>query len=271
MSAMRSGSQVAISSRTTPGGRPGDTSVLGHRNRWWIGCAAAVALAGLGLAGSAVSGAAGASADHGLPGSSVVTELGVPVAMTGAGTTTVDLGAPPVGANSIQLQLTCLTAGKITIPGFGGVDCGGQESSPAVWRVALSPGQSAVTLQAGASARWRIVASYSAEYTTPWGVNAAGQTYGAHKSGDGDPDLVAVIASNGAIGYASSLELQGPTPSNPNQALAWMQLPVRTVHIPVYLADGKTVIGYFDTERQSPPDAPITPLRMVHADPTPGS
>ena len=59
----------------------------------------------------------------------------------------------------------------------------------------------------------------------------------------------AVVATNGRIGYADASRLgpdAWPQPANPAQALAWQDTPLVTVHITVYLADGKTRIGVFD-------------------------
>lgn len=51
-----------------------------------------------------------------------------------------------------------------------------------------------------------------------WPVNESGQTYGVQGDSPVAPILVRVIATNGKEGYAFSVELQGPQPSNPEDA-----------------------------------------------------
>ena len=60
---------------------------------------------------------------------------------------------------------------------------------------------------------------------------------------DGEPDLIAVEASNGRTGYVYAEELSGPLPSSPEEAATWTPPPARS--IPVYEADGTTIIGEF--------------------------
>ena len=49
-----------------------------------------------------------------LPGSDAITALAAPVAANRSGTSEVELGAPPSGANAIQLQFTCLSNGTFS-------------------------------------------------------------------------------------------------------------------------------------------------------------
>ncbi|TLM99271.1 MAG: hypothetical protein FDZ75_00480 [Actinobacteria bacterium] len=79
----------------------------------------------------------------------------------------------------------------------------------------------------------------------PWPINARGQTYGITVDGR-EPDLVRVAASNNRVGYSSRAELNGPTPSSPEEALRWQAAQAGKVReVPVYQADGVTQIGVF--------------------------
>lgn len=83
-----------------------------------------------------------------------------------------------------------------------------------------------------------------------WPRNAAGQTYGVQGNSSVAPDLIRVQATNGETGYVYSKQLaalDGPAPTSPKEALDWQKAHVgETVSIPVYLSDGKTVVGQFD-------------------------
>jgi hypothetical protein len=83
-----------------------------------------------------------------------------------------------------------------------------------------------------------------------WPRNAAGQTYGVQGNSSVAPDLIRVEATNGKTGYVDSKQLanlDGPAPTSPKEALDWQKAHEgETVSIPVYLSDGKTVVGKFD-------------------------
>lgn len=99
------------------------------------------------------------------------------------------------------------------------------------------------------------------EHSRPsYSVNAAGQTYGsaAHAmSPDEYPDLIAAVGVGGVRGYVYKEDLEGETPRSPEEALAIQKQNdlrmaaaapgTRVVmdEIPLYAADGKTVIGKF--------------------------
>lgn len=84
------------------------------------------------------------------------------------------------------------------------------------------------------------------------GTNETGQTYGSGDT-DGDlPELVAVIANNGEIGYIPAAELEGPALSHEEVK----QLPIENINgqevrttpdrtVPVFATDGVTEIGDF--------------------------
>jgi hypothetical protein len=87
-------------------------------------------------------------------------------------------------------------------------------------------------------------------------TNAAGETYGSAafaSSPDEEPDLILVHATNGKTGYAKKLDLDlanGTTAAlsftSPEDALRWQETEGQLDHsLPVYEADGVTVIGEF--------------------------
>ncbi len=77
----------------------------------------------------------------------------------------------------------------------------------------------------------------------PTTIVAAGDTGQAQPVNLNNPALVLVVASNGKTGYADARQLNGPTPKNPQQAIAMNNEPPRA--IPVYAKNGTTVIGTF--------------------------
>jgi hypothetical protein len=89
--------------------------------------------------------------------------------------------------------------------------------------------------------------------TTTWGVNADGDTYGVQNE-NGLPDLIAVAATNGREdGYVKRADLEAADGTaaakhfkSPEDALRWQEENERkSLGVPVYKEDGKTVIGTF--------------------------
>ncbi|WP_434327454.1 hypothetical protein [Paenarthrobacter nicotinovorans] len=91
--------------------------------------------------------------------------------------------------------------------------------------------------------RWQISVRYVSQVATEWELNAKGETYGVEVPGRGVPDLLAVVATNGAKGYAYSAQMQGTEPTTPEEAARNLPRPQR--EIPVYLSDGATQVGVF--------------------------
>lgn len=176
------------------------------------------------------------------PGSPAVRPLSVSVTAEGVGNGTVELGVAPPGTNAVEISLTCLSAGSFTGPDGSVVNCEQSDAgmSTASWRAPATPGQTGIAIRAEATARWRVTAAYSSVSTTDWGVNADGLTYGVAND-RGTPDLVAAIATNGAVGYIYSRELQNQTPTTLQTGPPAPEPKTLTV----YEADGKTQIGLF--------------------------
>lgn len=220
--------------------RARQTAPIGH-SRLWIG---AGVLAGAGLLGGVAASAAGIFT---VPGSEEATPLASDITRTYAGTATVELGAAPQGATSIEMELTCLTAGHFEWPDGASLECSAADAvhrTTAGYTLQLSPGQRAVTIKTDAGNRWQLTVRYVKQQRTDWGINAKGQTYGVEIPGKGSPDLIAVQATNGKNGYVYGKDLQGPQPTSPDDAAKnFTSRPPRD--IPVYLSDGETQIGVF--------------------------
>ncbi|HWC21262.1 MAG TPA: hypothetical protein VG502_03085 [Flexivirga sp.] len=72
-------------------------------------------------------------------------------------------------------------------------------------------------------------------------------TYGVTNDRGQEPDLIAVVATNGKQGYVHAAELDGPAPTSPAQAQKWSRQDQGHIHsVPVYASDGTTKIGDFD-------------------------
>lgn len=188
-----------------------------------------------------------------LPGSTTTVDLSAAVEVTGAGTSTVDLGARPDRANAANVTVMCLTAGRIEFPDGGSSVCEDPPTdeeladprSGAHMLVHLEPGQTTLTFKARPEVGWKVVATYVRATTSEWGVNATGETYGVQRNGK-TPDLVAVFTTDGKLGYAYATELDGPVPTSPADALAQQEAQAgRSRSVSVYESDGETVIGEF--------------------------
>jgi hypothetical protein len=200
------------------------------------------AAAGLLLVAGAAAGAVAAGILQ-LPGTPDVAPLAPSVTVTGEGTQTVELGAPPAGTTELEIRLACLTAGAFQTADGASLVCDASSAGTGAmgWHLAVAAGQHSTVITAGAGERWRLVATYSRVTDTAWGVNADGLTYGVANS-HGTPDLVAAVASNGRVGYVYSRDMFPPTPTS--LQVGGLSEP-RT--IPVYTSDGHTVIGQIST------------------------
>jgi hypothetical protein len=76
-------------------------------------------------------------------------------------------------------------------------------------------------------------------------TNASGDTFGPNKPLVEEPDLMAVMATNGKVGYCYRTDLEGPMPTSPAEAIASNERSLRGHTIPVYESDGVTQIGVF--------------------------
>lgn len=210
---------------------------------------------GLGTAAALLLTAGALVVAGGIPGSHVLTPLGADVTGSFTGTSTVELGPRPEGANAVKFSITCTSAGEflVTYPdthGPSGIswECAGvagpKESTPddpydmtlpvghttKVPEIPLAAGQTSFDVTTDPGTTWTITAKYIVSVTTAWGVNANGQTYGTANE-KGTPDLEAVQATNGRIGYSYASDFMAAANDGDT--------------FPVYESDGETVIGEF--------------------------
>lgn len=222
-----------------------------RRRTLWIGVAI---VGGIGLLGGAGVATAAILTQ---PGGTQIAELTSPVTATHTGTATVELGHAPRGTTDIRLSLVCLTAGTFTFPGGAGWSCSDADMTKPVrlrttgYSLPLTANQHSVTITTSPTATWTLTATYASEHITAWAINPRGNTYGA-LNGNGTPDLIAVIATNGKEGYVFASDLAHADGSDqhftsPAQALKWQQdRQGKTFSIPVYRSDGTTRIGAFE-------------------------
>jgi hypothetical protein len=177
------------------------------------------------------------------PGATTVTPLGQIVTATRTGTASLDLGPAPANAVAVIVDLTCLSSeGTVSVstnPQSEGMRerPGGVEGDCALVRKPLhildgllpTSGTTSITITATPGTEWKATAQYASSSTTPWGVNAQGQTYGVPNV-HGLPDLTPAQATNGKQGYIANKELQAMRHDG---------------YINVYESDGTTVIGKF--------------------------
>lgn len=86
-------------------------------------------------------------------------------------------------------------------------------------------------------------------------VNENGQTYGSSANciaAEDFPDLILAVGQDGTEGYVYNSDMQGYTPSSPEDAVRYMnelmelnEQGINSFSIPLYESDGTTVIGEF--------------------------
>ena len=236
-----------------------------RRAGWWWGIGAVLVAV---LAGG---GAAFASQLWVQPGDDVHADLATPVLVNEVGTVTVPLGARPKGASEVYLEFFPHDAGTYwwgpggaseSVTDFDVEQSVGKTGNDPTNRLVssyymrlqdLDPGRTSLTITTSdPTLRWSATMTWVSSHTTPWGVNARGQTYGMQNT-HGTPDLIAAIATNGAEGYIYSKDLDDADGTSaarsfhsPQDALDWQKKHQgQTTRIPVYDADGTTKIGTF--------------------------
>lgn len=234
------GELVDAASPTTNARNAGSRGRWARRWPWRIGgVALLIAASGTAYALSSV-----------LPGGTEVTDLTAPIGATHTGSAVIDLGPRPHDSTGVEVEFRCLSVGYVRFPDGSGSSCDGEEPKtpdgqfPTMLRLPLSPGQDTIRFEAGPEVRWEVQSRYVNERATDWKVNANGQTYGVLKD-NREPDLQAVVATNGLLGYAFTRDLNaagGPPPTDPAEAAARKTV---SVDIPVYESDGITRIGDF--------------------------
>lgn len=197
-----------------------------------------------------------------IPGAPIISMLGDPIVESFSAPTQVPLTPRPAGATHVRVAITPSTAGSLT----WGTDPNGNNPSGS-WAdsdlAADRPTQAWYDIPLDASTDvlylnptglTAIATVQFATYVpTRLGVNAKGQTYGVSSSTQGDPDLVAVSATNGQQGYVYREDLEDADGTNaaekftsPEDAMEWQERNRGVTHVmPVYEPDGETQIGEF--------------------------
>jgi hypothetical protein len=212
-----------------------------HQRRTRLAVAGIIVLAAAATTGAAIM-------VNSFPGGTTVAPRGEAVTVTRTGTATIDLGPASDGANTVIIDVTCVSdTGTISVPSTNGFsqDAAGK-TTPMVgmtwWDCAkrsttvhfkdgfLAPGSTSITVTADPGTTWKAIAQYGGSTTSSFAVNAHGQTYGAPNAKYGFPDLQGAQATNGELGFIYVKEFgafEG------------------TGCINVYKSDGTTVIGKF--------------------------
>lgn len=197
------------------------------------------------------------------PGSPVVAVLGEPesVAITGPETVEHSLAGRPTEATHAHVVVVPTGPGTLTF----GMDPGGNNPS-ATWVASEITSESWSSydfpLQGGTDMLYLdptrftgvVTIQYVTHIPTRYGVNSHGQTYGSFAVEGEDPDLGAVVATNGREGFVLTSAYKdaiGLTdlPSSPEEALREQEERSGTgISLPVYESDGRTQIGEFIIE-----------------------
>lgn len=217
-----------------------------RRRRWQVGAGiGAVAV----LAGGA--GAAAAGFLH-IPGSDIVSNMAEPAKDTYSGSTVIELGVPPESATHVSIELTCESTGTLYWEDSASMTCDeGELNASAMTSLPLEPGKQTTEIRTDdGDVQYRAKVTYVNHTLTDWAVNENGETYGGIKNDGSQPDLQAVFATNGRMGYVYTTELDEAGGSrnftSPEEALAWQEsMKGKTATVPVYEFDGITVIGEF--------------------------
>ena len=242
-----------------------DTPRVRRRWRWRVGTGTFL---GVTLVAGGVALASGVFSPTGAP---VNSPLGNIVTASRTGTATIDLGVPPAKSTDVSLALTCLTVGTFYFPNGSSMSCNSADMThaPPIDRqasevVPLTVGVDTVTIKTSANASWTLQAMYVNQVTTPWGVNASGETYGVANQ-HGTPDLIAV--DQGITGYVKESDLNcaaGGDVKSPAEALAWDKVSRnRNISVPVYESNGMTIVGTFILGDATGPNARTVPLSSL--------
>ena len=89
----------------------------------------------------------------------------------------------------------------------------------------------------------------AANFTLKYPINENGLTYGSafdSISPNDEPDLILARGIDGTIGYVYASDLNGKEPKSPEEAISLQKMKTgENITIPLYEADGKTIIGEF--------------------------
>jgi len=213
------------------------------------------------LLGMALAGGGGAAVAGGLwalPGGENEYELGAPVTLQAAGTATLALPPAPEAATKVRVDLSCRSAGSFTLPSnAGSFTCSSEDVGTAAGVAstdyALADVGDSLTVATSETATWALTAAYIRTEIVPLATNANGDTFGVIQTNGQNPDLIAVIASNGQQGYVYTDDLAAADGTgnalgslNPGDALVRQAgRDGRGISVPVFDSTGETEIGVF--------------------------
>lgn len=188
-----------------------------------------------------------------IPGAPVISLIGTPISRTVTTRTTISLQPRPAAATHARVIVTPTAAGTLSFgtsgsgdnpsASFDATDVTRGSQGASWYDFPLDGTVDTLFLTPSAGFAGTVAVQYVTHVPTRLGVNARGQTFGVSGSApQGEPDLVAVQATNGKAGYAYAADLEGSQPTSPADAGS------NAGHgrtIPVYESDGSTVIGEF--------------------------
>lgn len=203
-----------------------------------------------------------------IPGSAITALVGEPISVSFTHDTTIPLPGDSLGgATHARVTITALSTGDVSF----GTDAAGNNPS-AAWTSAAEVAAGSATAQYDFPLDDSVSTIYLqphdlagiatvqliTQIPTRFGVNARGQSFGITGSPLGEPDLIAVVATNGASGYVVRLDLEnanGTTAAeqftSPEEAVAEQQSETARISLPVYESDGTTVIGEYEVVPRS--------------------
>ena len=208
--------------------------------------------------GAAVAAPAGVT-----PGAPIISLLDTPTTQVVTEKTSIALKPRPAAATHARVTVTPTTRGSLSF----GTDPAGNNPSGS-WSLddvtadgragtwydfPLVDSVDTLFLTPAGGFTGTVTIQYVEHVPTLLGINAHGQTFGVTGSDQGEPDLIAVGATNGKSGYVYAKDLEdadGTTVqqsfTSPEDALQWQEANAgRTTTIPVYESDGTTTIGEF--------------------------
>lgn len=172
----------------------------------------------------------------------------------------------PSGASHVRITYTCTSAGQT----FWGLDPEGSNQSSscsasdieagtgATWTDFSLTGDDVLVVTPVGRAEGIVTIQFVRHLPTSWGVNGAGESFGAPSSELGEPDLIAAVGvgpdGQTVEGYVRSSDLNQmypgqPLPTSPEEALEQQEIRERLYpdgwDVPLYESDGVTRIGTF--------------------------
>lgn len=199
------------------------------------------------------------------PGAPIISLLDTPTTRAVTAETAIALKPRPAAATHARVTVTPTTAGSLS---FGTDPAGNNPSGSWSLDDVTADGRTRTSydfplvdsvdtlyLTPAGGFTGTVTIQYVNHVPTRLGINAHGLTFGVSGSDQGEPDLIAVEATNGKFGYVYATDLKdadGTTAqksfTSPGDALQWQGTNAgRTATIPVYESDGTTAIGEFQT------------------------